>query len=173
MGKKRISFSLDPDSIGKAIAELEAYKEEFLKKVERFRERVGVELSDRAAALFGGSIVDDVIKGERRTAQVTMEVADRDGISVVIAHGEDAVWVEFGAGVYHNGAAGGSPHPRGSELGMTIGSYGPNGKKNTWGYYDENHELVLTHGTPATMPMYNAALAVCAEIDTIASEVFG
>lgn len=93
-------------------------------------------------------------------------------ISVVIAAGEDAVWVEFGAGVYHNGSAGSSPHPKGAELGFTIGGYGKGmGKRKTWGFYEDG-ELRLTHGAPAVMPMYNAMKTVCDEIASIAKEVF-
>lgn len=97
-----------------------------------------------------------------------------ENVSVVVASGEDAVWVEFGAGVYHNGAAGSSPHPKGNELGFTIGSYGKgNGRKTTWGYLDDDGELHLTHGTPATMPMYRAMETVSEEVYLIAKEVFG
>lgn len=116
--------------------------------------------------------MDDVLKGGVKTAQVTVSLSNTDDVSLVIANGEDAVWVEFGAGVYHNGSAGSSPHPEGSELGFTIGGYGKGmGKKEVWGYY-EGDELRLTHGTPAIMPMYNAVKTVCDEIADIAREVF-
>ncbi len=88
-----------------------------------------------------------------RYAQVDVSVDNRGSVTVVVASGEDAVWVEFGAGVYHNGSPGSSPHPHGAELGMTIGGFGKgNGKKEVWGFY-ENGELKLSHGTPARMPM--------------------
>lgn len=106
-------------------------------------------------------------------AEVTVSVEHKSGSSLVIASGEDAIWVEFGAGVYHNGSAGSSPHPKGTELGFTIGGYGKgDGKKNIWGYYSDG-ELKLTHGTPAKMPMYRAVQTVCNEIASIAKEVFG
>ena len=102
-----------------------------------------------------------------------MSVSERGDISVIVADGEDAVWVEFGAGVYHNGSAGSSPNPYGAQLGFTIGSYGKGyGKANAWGYYDENNNLVLTRGTPASMPMYRAAQAVAKQSLKIAREVF-
>ena len=82
------------------------------------------------------------------------------------------MWVEFGAGVYHNGAVGSSPNPYGSELGFTIGSYGTNGARDIWGFY-ENGELVLTHGTPAAMPLFHAVQDTIDEIPSIAKEVFG
>ena len=91
----------------------------------------------------------------------------------MIASGDDAVWVEFGAGVYHNGSPGTSPHLRGAELGLTIGGFGKGrGKKEVWGYF-ENGALKLTRGTPAKMPMARAVMVVCDEIVAIAKEVFG
>lgn len=45
------------------------------------------------------------------------------------------------------------------------------GKRKVWGFY-KNGSLTLTHGTPATMPMYNAMKTVCDEISEIAKEVF-
>lgn len=92
---------------------------------------------------------------------------------MIVADGEDAVWCEFDAGVYHNGAAGSSPNPYGPELGLTIGSYGKgHGKRSAWGYYDENGELVITRGAPASMPMYRAARDVTVRAVQIAREVF-
>ena len=58
-------------------------------------------------------------------------------------------------------------------MGYTIGSYGKGlGKRKVWGYYRDG-ELILTHGTPATMPMYNALKQACDNIWSIAREVFG
>lgn len=106
-------------------------------------------------------------------AQVDVSVDNRGSVTVVVASGEDAVWVEFGAGVYHNGSPGSSPHPHGAELGMTIGGFGKgNGKKEVWGFY-ENGELKLSRGTPARMPMALAITTVCNDIQSIAKEVFG
>ena len=116
--------------------------------------------------------MDDLLRGGQRTAQVDVTIEDRENVTLVIASGEDAIWAEFGAGVHHNGSPGSSPHPKGSELGFTIGSYGKGmGKKDIWGFYEDG-ELRLTHGAPATMPMYNALKTVCDEISEIAREVF-
>jgi hypothetical protein len=80
--------------------------------------------------------------------------------------------VEFGAGVYHNGSVGSSPHPKGVELGYTIGSYGKGyGKGRAWGYYD-NGELRITRGTPAKMPMYTATQSIINKAVSIAREVW-
>ena len=171
MSKKTISFSLDAKSIQRAIAELEEYKQSLQRKTENLQKRLAELIAVNAQTGFSSAIVDDTINVSSRPASVSVTVDEKDGVTVVLANGEDAVWVEFGAGVYHNGAVGNSPHPKGAELGYTIGSMGRNGRKKAWGYY-QNGALVLTHGTPASMPLYNATVMVCNEIDRIAWEIF-
>ena len=174
MGNKVISVSLSESGIEKAIQELLAYKQEIIRKTELLRQKVAARLADEARSGFNGAIVDDLTgKNSPRLADVNVTVDDMDNVSVVVAEGEDAVWVEFGAGVYHNGSVGSSPHPKGAELGFTIGGYGKgNGKKEIWGFYEDG-ELRLTHGTPARMPMSQAMNTIINDIVSIAREVFG
>ena len=173
MGKKVIRFSLNSSDIEKAIQELERYKIEFRKKVDTYRQRVADEMATTASFNFGSAVMDDRIRGGSRKPDVSVKVDERGSITVVVADGEDAVWCEFGAGVYHNGSAGSSPNPYGKELGFTIGSYGKGyGKRTAWGYYEDG-ELVITRGTPASMPMYNAVQEVTKRAIEIAREVFG
>lgn len=171
---KKISFGLSEQEIDRAIKELEEYKREFLRKCEELRLRVAERIREKSQEGFNNAIVDDLLpdSGGARMAQVSVVTENSDDVTLVIAQGTDAVWVEFGAGVYHNGSVGSSPNPYGSSLGFTIGSFGDNGRKKTWGFY-ENGDLKLTHGTPATMPMFNAAKSVLDEINDIAKEVFG
>jgi hypothetical protein len=172
VAKKVISFGWSDGEIDSAIKQLNSYKQEMERKLETLRKKVAEKISNYSQSGFASAIVDDLLNGTHKTADVKVSVEDRGNVSVVIAAGEDAVWVEFGAGVYHNGSAGSSPHPSGAELGFTIGSYGKGmGSRKVWGFY-ENGELQLTHGTPATMPMYKAARTVCAEIASIAREVW-
>lgn len=172
MGKRVISFGLSVQDIDRAMKELADYKQDILKKTELLRERVAERLCTEAQSGFNGAVVDDLVRGGQKFAQVRVTVDNRGDMTVVIADGQDAVWIEFGAGVYHNGSPGSSPHPHGVELGMTIGGFGKgNGKKETWGYYEEG-TLKLTHGTPAVMPMARAVTTVCNEIAEIAREVF-
>lgn len=172
MGKKVIRFGLSEREISKAIRELEQYKQEIIQKTDLLRERVAERIAELSRSGFAGAIVDDLVKGGQRTAQVDVSIDNRENVTIVIASGEDAIWAEFGAGVHHNGSPGSSPHPKGSEMGFTIGGYGKGmGKKDTWGFYEDG-ELRLTHGAPATMPMYNALKTVCDEISEIAREVF-
>ena len=174
MSKKVIRVGLNVKDINKAIREVNKFKEDFRKKVDTYRKRIADEIAVNASLNFGNSMVDDVINGGSRRPDVQVSVSERGKVAVVIADGEDAVWCEFGAGVYHNGSVGSSPNPYGEDLGFTIGSYGKGyGKKQVWGYYDEDSNLVLTRGTPATMPMYNAAQEIMRKSVDIAREVFG
>lgn len=174
MGKKVIRISLSGKDIDRAIKELEQYKQEIIRKTELLRIKVAERIAAFAQSGFNGAIVDDLTgeSGGARKANVQVSIDERENVSIVIAAGEDAVWAEFGAGVYHNGSVGSSPHPKGQELGLTIGGYGKGmGKRQVWGFYEDG-ELKLTHGAPATMPMYNAMKIVCDEIVAIAKEVF-
>lgn len=174
MTKRVIRVGLSLREINKAIREIEAYKQEFLNKVETCRKRIAEEIATQASLNFTSAIVDDVINGTPRKPDVKVSVSNRGDISVIVADGEDAIWCEFGAGVYHNGAVGTSPNPFCQDGVFTIGSYGKGrGKQQAWGYYDENGELVITRGTPASMPMYNAVQEVMRKSIQIAREVFG
>ena len=174
---KVIKFDLSPRGIQRAIDEVEKFKTEFQKKVDTYRMRIADEIAVQASIYFDNSVMDDVINGSPRKPDVTVDWTDNGKIAVVVANGEDAVWCEFGAGVYHNGSVGSSPNPYGNDLGFTIGSYGKGrGQQKVWGYYTDPESktgLVLTHGTPASMPMYNAAQEVLRRSVEIAKEVFG
>ena len=173
---KIIKFGLSTSEIQRAIDEVDKFKTDFQNKVDTYRKRIAEELAVQASTYFGNAVLDDVINGSPRKPNVTVDWNDNGSIAVVVADGEDAVWCEFGAGVYHNGSAGSSPHPKGNDLGFTIGSYGKGyGNKQIWGYYtdpDSKTGLVLTHGTPASMPMYNAAQDVLRRSVEIAREVW-
>lgn len=173
MGKTVIRFGLSEKEINQAIRELERYKQDIIRKTSLLRVRVAERIAEYSRSGFAGAIVDDLLQGGRRTAQVDVSITDQGNLTIVIANGEDAIWAEFGAGVYYNGSPGSSPHPKGAEMGFTIGGYGKGmGKKKTWGFYEDG-ELRLTHGAPAKMPMYNALKTVCDDISAIAREVFG
>lgn len=170
---KTIRFDLSTSGISTAIRELKAYKQGIRGNTEKFRKRFAEEVAKLAQSGFDASYLDYQVNGETTRSTVSVDVMNNGSTSFVTAYGEDAVWIEFGAGVYYNGSAGSSPHPKGQELGFTIGSYGKGqGKRKVWGYYRDG-ELILTHGTPATMPMYNALKQACDNIWSIAREVFG
>ena len=179
MIKKVISIDIDSKSIDRAIKEIEQYKKDLLEKLDIYRERIAEEIKTEAQFGFNSSTVDeDIVSGSSRKADVSVSVTPSGNISVIVANGEDAVWCEFGSGVFYNGAVGSSPNPYGASVGFTIGSYGQGkGSQKAWGYYEDDtggeKKVVITRGTPATMPMYNAAISVATRAISIAKEVFG
>lgn len=174
MGKRKITIELTESGIDKAIKELEEYKKDIKRKTALLQDRIAKRIEEEANKGFASAVVDDLVRGGYQKPDVTVNYTTKGDISVVVAQGEDAVWVEFGAGVYHNGNLGSSPHPRGSELGMTIGGYGQGkGKQKSWGFKDADGTLHVTRGTPAQMPLEKAVLSVLDELPQMAKEVFG
>ena len=171
----------NPASIDAAVREIREYSKWVQRKTDELRERIAELISNQAQAVFNSSVADNgfkVINGnpvdDTRFGEVTVTVQpEGDNTTVIIANGKDAVFMEFGAGVYYNGSVGSSPNPLGTELGFTIGSYGKgNGRKEVWGYYGDDGEIHLTHGAPASMPLYKAVQSVSRDIARIAREVF-
>lgn len=170
-----------PSSIDAAIRELRDYQKWVESKAVELRKRVAQLIRDRAEPVFQSAIADYTFLVRRDgkwesdspvIGGVTVSVENNGDISLVITSGKDAVFIEFGAGIHYNGSVGSSPHPLGAGLGYTIGSYGENGAKEAWGFYGDDGELHLTRGVPASMPLYNAMMAVVNEIVDIAREVF-
>ena len=171
---KTIHVSLSTKGINAAIREIRKYKNELREKQMRLLKRISDELANEAQQNFDASQYDDIIGEGTRKPNVTLHSGQSNNLFVVIADGEEAVFVEFGSGVYHNGGAGSSPHPNGSEHGFVIGSYGKgNGARNAWGYIGDDGEIHITRGTKAQMPLYNATKSVIQKIPQIAREVFG
>ena len=201
---KVISFTLDAASVGQAVSELKKYRTEFEEKCKRFRELIAERVAWSAARGFSSALADDTFlrvpqraagnatakahvagipfrvtknsmpEPPRNGSRVSVSVTHQGEYSIVFAEGEEALFIEYGAGVYYNTAPGTSPHPWGQQMGYTIGSYGNgNGKKSAWGFYDKNGDILITHGTPAAMPMYRGVSEAIRAIDEIAREVFG
>lgn len=164
----------DPASVDRAVREIRAYSDRVQRKTEELRERVANLIANDARTAFASAMASDDLREGATPGNVDVSVrSDGDNVTVIVADGKDAVFMEFGAGVYYNGAVGSSPHPLGTSLGMTIGSYGKGlGKRAVWGYLGDDGELHLTHGAPASMPLYNAVQSVARDIVNIAREVF-
>lgn len=171
---KVISVTLDSASIDAAIAELKSYSAWVTAKAAELRERVAYFIAKDASAVFNAAAAADDLREGTITGNVHVSVEPGgDNVTLVIADGQDAVFMEFGAGVYFNGPVGSSPNPLGATLGFTIGSYSTyKPDKEIWGYNGPDGELHLTHGTPASMPLYKAVQSVAREIGKIAQEVF-
>lgn len=175
---KKLLLTLDPKAVQQVIAELQDYKIWMNNKCKELEYRICEEIKNYAQTSYNLAYWESWTKEggtEHHNVSVNVSVVRDTTVSVVIADGEDAVWAEFGTGVYYNGSVGQSPNPYGDKLGFTIGSYGyGNGRKETWGYYDEaTGDLTFTRGVAATMPLYHAVQeTVWFKLPTLAKEVF-
>ena len=171
---KVINVKLTTSGIEAAIRELRKYERRLYRKSVVLRERVSYFIAKDASAVFNTAAAGDDLREGTITGNVQVSVEQKgNNVTLIIADGKDAVFMEFGAGVYFNGPVGSSPNPLGTELGFTIGSYSTHKPdKEIWGYKGEDGEIHLTHGTPASMPLYRAVQRVWKDIDRIAQEVF-
>lgn len=176
----------DTASIDAAVKEMREYSKWVQRKADVLRDRVAELIRDRAQPVFDAAVVDDtfltIVKNGMNTPEspktggvtVTVEPG-KDNVTLVIANGEEAVWAEFGAGVHYNGAVGSYPNPLAETLDYVaaIGTYGKGyGAKETWGFLGDDGQIHLTHGAPASMPLYKAVQSVSRDIVRIAKEVF-
>ena len=166
-----IRVKLDRKSINDAIREIHEYRDDVIKKADLIRQRVAEELEEDVRNGFNGANGEFIIHEGYQVPSVDVSVSQTGETTLIIANGIEAVFIEFGAGVYYNPS--GTPHVRPKGI-VKIGEYGNGyGKRQVWGYYDEVGELKLTHGTPASMPMYNAIQRIVPKIVQIAKDVFG
>lgn len=164
MAKKVITVQLNSRSISAAIKEVRAYKAWVERKTQELTAKL-VELGTQEAKVrFSGAQYDG-----NNDASVSVEPIP--GGYKIVATGGSVFFIEFGAGVFYNGS---EPYPEPRPPGVVgIGEYGKGfGKRKAWGFYDERGELVITHGTPAAMPMLHAGRTMRQNVEKIAREVF-
>ena len=171
-----ISFTLDTKSVNRACKQLRRYIDGLDEKLDRLRRMIAERIHWSATQGFSAATVSDVIIGSSPVENdVSVTVTHSDNLSVVIASGSQAVFIEFGAGVYHNGGdgmIGSSPHPW-VETGVApdyfIGMYGKGkGVRNAWNIDKDT----VTRGTPAAMPMYRGYMEAISAINGMIKEVF-
>lgn len=171
----RLKARLDTGDLDHLIREVDVvYRRRLKERTELLRQRVADLIARQSEMIYRTSVADALIGESAPTGDVVVSVSEQgEDLTVVVATGKDAVFIEFGAGIHFNGEAGSSPHPDGGGLGFTIGSFGlGHGKREVWGYYDSGHNLHLTHGVKAEMPLYRTMIAVADDIANIATEVF-
>lgn len=164
MARRVITVKLNTRSIKSAISELREYK--------TWVEQKTLELTRRLAELGAGEAQVRFMGAKYSGANdATVSVEPIDGGYKIVATGGSVFFIEFGAGVYYNGT---EPYPEPRPPGVVgIGEYGKGfGKRKAWGFYDDSGNLVITHGTPAAMPMLHASRVMRQEIERIAKEVF-
>lgn len=79
--------------------------------------------------------------------------------------------IEFGAGIHHNPTA----NPNSDKFGLGVGTFPgqTHAFEDGWWYWDDDaQEWKYTHGVKATMPMYEASVAIIQEIVRAAKDVF-
>lgn len=164
MAKRTITVRLNSGSISQAIREVKAYKKWVLGKTGELTRRLAELGAEEARVRFAGAQYDSA-----NDASVSVEPI-ANGYRIM-ASGGSVFFIEFGAGVYYNGS---EPYPEPRPPGVAgIGEYGQGkGKRKVWGFYDESGELVITHGTPAAMPMLHASRVMQQDVERIAREVF-
>jgi hypothetical protein len=162
---KIIRMSLGTASIENAIKELRAYRSSLDAKKDKLLEELANIGVREASVRFTTAMYDGI-----NDSSVSLET-NRNGYTIV-ASGHAVAFIEFGAGVYHNP---GEPYPNPRPAGIVgIGEYGKGyGKRQAWGFRDESGELVITHGTPAAMPLWYASEEMRDAILTTFKEVFG
>lgn len=179
MAKKTLKADLSVSSIRNLQRELEKYRDSLTYKCELLVKRLaeaGIPVIDENMAKVAFTVDEKGIQSgadPQHYTQVKINTFGSYARADLIVEGKELLFIEFGAGVYYNGTAGSSPHPKGGEFGYVIGSYGKgHGKQKVWGYYADSGELILTHGVEATMPMYKASLDIAQNVVKIAREVF-
>jgi hypothetical protein len=76
--------------------------------------------------------------------------------AIISLEGEDALFIEFGAGIHYNG----SDPPHAAEFGYGVGTYNP-ASDNAWNpdgwWYWTGTERKHSYGTEGTYPVFHAA----------------
>lgn len=167
---KKISIDLSVSSIEEAIREIEEYKNSLTYKVAQFVER----LASAGIPVIEENMYTEGDSSTEHNVYVKINSFGAYSEATLVLQGKDIAFIEFGAGVHYNGAVGTSPHPKGQEMQLTIGSYGKgHGAEEYWWYVDESGAPIYSRGTKASMPMYKAGVEMRQTFINIAKEVFG
>ena len=165
VAKQVITMDLSSKSIGKAIKALKSYRDSIEVKTNKLLEELAYIGVKEASVRFTTAIYDGV-----NDSSVTLDPIENG--YCIVAEGRAVAFIEFGAGVYHNP---GEPYPNPRPEGIVgIGEYGKGyGKRQAWGFRNEDGDLVITRGTPAAMPMWYASEEMRNAIISKFKEVFG
>lgn len=148
---KDIDIRMSTKSLNDAINALKSIEDDFMRKFDIFfRILVNDGVQVARTWISTGS-------GIERNANVAYQVNNNGDIAVAMIQmtGKDALFVEFGAGIYFNP----SDPQHASKYDMGVGTYPgqTHAFDNVWWYYGPNGESVYTHGTEGTYPMYHAS----------------
>ena len=162
MGKHTIAFTLDPQSVTKAIRDLDAYKKEFQRKWNALMKR----LTEEGAEIARTKVVqlDAVMFGDLVNS-IDGVYDPATGIGIIRAGAPHAVFVEFGTGVKGQN----TPHPEPDGWKYDVNQHGEEGWWY-WGEWDSNWHW--TQGMPSRPFMWETSKELPLLFDKLVREVF-
>ena len=177
MAKRVIRGELSKKGIQSIIDQLQDYKQDLHRKAELLCQRLAEAGLTVAQAKVGESPL-----GKTISLRIDMEPSKAGCKAMLIASGQTKsndygtistlCLVEFGSGIRYNHVG----NPKAPEFGMGVGTF-PGQKwafnEDGWWYLGDDDEWHHSYGVKATMPMYNAAVAIHQHIAAIVKEVFG
>ena len=171
---KTVKVPLSQRGINMLHREIESYTVWLKERSQVLLDRLAQAGFEAASARFAKAAYDGT-----NDASVSLETRS-EGVRAVIAVGASVLFIEFGTGVTYP-----DNHPQAAELGMKRGEYGKgHGKQSSWGYYgdpgtngvvkmkNDGSTVVITHGNPANMPMYETVKELEAMLPDLVKEVF-
>lgn len=171
---KTVNVPLSQRGIDTLLREIESYTVWLKERSQILLDRLAQAGVEVASARFAKAAYDGT-----NDASVSLETRG-DGVRAVVAVGASVLFIEFGTGVTYP-----DNHPQAAELGMKRGEYGKgHGKQSSWGYYGDpgtngvvktkkdGSTVVITHGNPANMPMYETVKELEAMLPDLVKEVF-
>lgn len=171
---KTVKVPLSQRGIDTLLREIESYTIWLKERSQVLLDRLSQAGFEVASARFAKAAYDGT-----NDASVSMETRS-EGVRAVVAVGASVLFIEFGTGVTYP-----DNHPQAAELGMKRGEYGKgHGKQSSWGYYGDpgtngvvkmkkdGSTVVITHGNPANMPMYETVKELEAMLPELVKEVF-
>lgn len=171
---KTVKVPLSQRGIDTLLREIESYTVWLKERSQVLLDRLAQAGFEVASARFAKAAYDGT-----NNASVSLETRS-EGVRAVVAVGASVLFIEFGTGVTYP-----DNHPQAAELGMKRGEYGQgHGKQSSWGYYGDpgtngvvkmkkdGSTVVITHGNPANMPMYETVKELEAMLSDLVKEVF-
>lgn len=177
MAKRVIRGELSSKGVLSIIKQLQDYKKDLRQKAELLCQRLAESGLTVAQFAIGESPI-----GKTVTLRIEMDPGPDGCKAMLIGTGQTKsndygtintlLLIEFGAGIHYNHVG----NPKAPEFGMGVGTF-PNQKwafnESGWWYKGEDEQWHHTYGTKATMPMYEASVAIREQVSAIAREVFG
>ena len=171
---KTVKVPLSQRGIDTLLREIESYTVWLKERSKVLLDRLAQAGFEVASTRFAKAVYDGT-----NDASVSLETRS-EGVRAVVAVGASVLFIEFGTGVTYP-----DNHPQAAELGMKRGEYGQgHGKQSSWGYYGDpgtngvvkmkkdGSTVVITHGNPANMPMYETVKELEAMLPELVKEVF-